>query len=71
MRKQKESVGKFVVEVFRYSFLNPRMHRYALSFPGVKGAVARVRIFFLVEFLSWVNPVERLRVLLGGNSYRG
>ena len=47
------------------------MQRYALRFPAVEGLGPRVRIFFLMEFLSWANPIERLRVLLGGEPYRG
>jgi GT2 family glycosyltransferase len=71
LKKQRKSTGELVGDIYRYSVLNPRIQRYALCFPHVRGWGLRWRMFFLVEFLSLVNSAEKLRVLLGGGSYRG
>jgi hypothetical protein len=71
LKKQRDTAGKLLADLYRYSVFNPRMQRYALCFPRVQGPGLRVRMFLLVEFLSLVNSAEKIRVLLGGGSYRG
>jgi len=71
LRKDGESPRRLAADIYRYSVLNPRIQRYALRFPGIRGAGPRFRMFFLIEFLSLANSFEKIRVLLGAPSYRG
>jgi glycosyltransferase involved in cell wall biosynthesis len=71
LKRRRKSAGELIDDIYRYSVFNPRIQRYALCFPKVRGWGLRWRLFLLVEFLSLVNSAEKIRVLLGGSSYRG
>jgi len=71
LKRQHESAGKLFADIYRYSVFCPRIQRYALSFPKIRGLGLRLRMFCLIEFLSLTNTVEKIRVLLGAGSYRG
>jgi len=71
LMREKEPVGHLVADIYRYSILNPRVHRYAFRFPNIKDPIQKLKMFFLVEFLSLANTFEKIRALLGAGSYRG
>ncbi len=71
IKKQRGSILNLVVDVLRYSILNPRVHIYAARSPKIKGLSNKIRMFLIVESLSFVNTFEKCRVLLGGYTTRG
>jgi glycosyltransferase involved in cell wall biosynthesis len=71
LKKQGASGRKLLSDIYRYSVFNPRIQRYAVAFPNLRGLGLRLRMFLLIEFLSLANSAEKIRVLLGAGSYRG
>jgi len=71
MKKQGASAAKIAADIYGYSIFSPRIQRLAFRFPRVEGRGPRLRMFFLLEFLSLANSVEKLRIWLGGEPYRG
>jgi glycosyltransferase involved in cell wall biosynthesis len=71
LKRQGATFGSLAADVYSYCVLNPRMQRYALFFPKIRGLRLRIHMFFLVEILSLANTAEKVRVLCGGKSYRG
>jgi GT2 family glycosyltransferase len=57
--------------IFRESVFNPKMHLYALFCARQQGALARVKLFAVIEAFSVIVFVEKIRVLAGGSPSRG
>ena len=70
IRQRREGAGRLLGDLWRHSLLDPRMHRAAVAFPQVEGW-RRLHLFSIVETLSIVTTLEKLRVLCGGRAYRG
>ena len=71
LRQKKEGAARLAADLYQYSILNPRVHLCALFFPKLKGFSRRLEMFAVVEFISFANTAEKIRVLLGGGAYRG
>ncbi len=70
IRQRREGTKRLLGDLWRHSVLDPRVHRQALSFPQLVGW-QRVQMAALVEVLSLATTLEKLRVLGGGQAFRG